>query len=326
MRLKLVITKIMVLFALLIFNTELKAQNFPLEGATWYFGTNNPYAIDKVSEKWEYIEDSITSDRTYKVIRSTRKIVNPGWYTTDTVVEQTENNYFYYQADQVWRLEDTLSPIADFSLNVGDSIYTPYHSTNSPLFPNIFESDCLEETQELFFQKGVVTEVGIDTEDEIESRFYWLKFKNELGEWISRKFSERSIITEGFWHYNNEYQMDCSTTDGVNLLFLCYQDDLSSDTICADEYLWFQTLNIEEEKDNTIISVFPNPASTHLNITLPADNNANYIITDLQTRILQQGVLNSSNAIIDIASLPANVYFIQIEQNGESSIFKFIKE
>ncbi len=76
------------------------------------------------------------------------------------------------------------------------------------------------------------------------------------------------------------------------------------------------------------ILLSPNPATTHLTLQLTnsSAHSGNYFITDLCGKQLKSGVLHSNSAEVDVSSLAAGLYFVEI-QTGEGRVTgKFVKE
>jgi endonuclease I len=77
----------------------------------------------------------------------------------------------------------------------------------------------------------------------------------------------------------------------------------------------------------TNISLYPNPAAA--TVTLNADRTLNYPATvgfyDVAGRLIHSTVLNESFTDINIASLPAGCYFVQVNDGTLSSVTKLVK-
>ncbi len=89
------------------------------------------------------------------------------------------------------------------------------------------------------------------------------------------------------------------------------------------------TIGIDEYdllKQSFLLS--PNPATTNLTLQLTnsSAHSGNYFITDLCGKQLKSGVLHSNSAEVDVNSLAAGLYFVEI-QTGEGRVTgKFVKE
>ena len=89
---------------------------------------------------------------------------------------------------------------------------------------------------------------------------------------------------------------------------------------CVSE--WNQ--GIDEPINNAMFAVYPNPASGVVFVRLPQCDNpttgqTEYRITNLMGQTLLQGSINAENQQIDIANLPAGMYFISVD--GETVKF-----
>ena len=81
-----------------------------------------------------------------------------------------------------------------------------------------------------------------------------------------------------------------------------------------------------DDKDN-ILSIYPNPASNFLNITLAENyNSANVIITDLSGKLIKTTKINRNNENINISSLKPGIYLIRISTPGNMFVGRFIKQ
>lgn len=78
------------------------------------------------------------------------------------------------------------------------------------------------------------------------------------------------------------------------------------------------------EYKNVNISIYPNPASHHLNINCP--DGFNYKITSILGEQIKSGSFNNGNKLIKIESLKAGIYLIEIFSNSKKQIFKFLKK
>lgn len=75
------------------------------------------------------------------------------------------------------------------------------------------------------------------------------------------------------------------------------------------------------------VSVFPNPASDLINIVKnTSDKNNRVLIYDMRGRLLIQQQFQQLKTNINISDLSPGVYIIQVENNEEVSVQKFIKE
>ncbi|MBL0238189.1 MAG: T9SS type A sorting domain-containing protein [Saprospiraceae bacterium] len=70
------------------------------------------------------------------------------------------------------------------------------------------------------------------------------------------------------------------------------------------------------------ISVFPNPTSKYLNISLNNDDHFNFEIINAVGVLVMKGKYQNK---IDISSLTDGIYFINLEQGRHQMTKKFVK-
>lgn len=71
-------------------------------------------------------------------------------------------------------------------------------------------------------------------------------------------------------------------------------------------------VNIDE--DQSVVQVYPNPASDFIVIKGIAEPDAKYSIVNLQGQVMQVGALNADHKIILLNELPNGAYFLQINE------------
>ena len=73
------------------------------------------------------------------------------------------------------------------------------------------------------------------------------------------------------------------------------------------------------------VQVYPNPASN--NVTVKADGNIQSVqLYDIQGRLLQTNIVNSSTSVLDISSRVGGMYFLKVTTNMGVTVEKIIKE
>lgn len=73
-----------------------------------------------------------------------------------------------------------------------------------------------------------------------------------------------------------------------------------------------------EENANGITRIYPNPATDMIHVEYTGDY-AQWNMTSLEGRMISQGELNNGNGTIDVSSLPAGLYMIQLTNNGRTT-------
>ena len=83
------------------------------------------------------------------------------------------------------------------------------------------------------------------------------------------------------------------------------------------------TLLATEDAKKINLQIFPNPASDILNIT-KVSSSANYNIYNASGQLVTKG--NIYNNKVNVSKLPKGIYFIEVQEKGQSSKVKFIKK
>jgi hypothetical protein len=85
-------------------------------------------------------------------------------------------------------------------------------------------------------------------------------------------------------------------------------------------------VGITENKNNSFISLYPNPSSYELTLTTTTNHIGSvYKIVDYTGKLILTGTINSETVKINTSELPAGIYMLQAGQNNLSSQ-KFIKQ
>lgn len=75
------------------------------------------------------------------------------------------------------------------------------------------------------------------------------------------------------------------------------------------------------------LSIYPNPTSSTLLINVPSPlEQAHFLLTDINGKVLQQGTIEKKETWIECSQLPASNYFLQIStQDKKHKTFKITK-
>ncbi|MGI6410693.1 MAG: T9SS type A sorting domain-containing protein [Bacteroidales bacterium] len=89
------------------------------------------------------------------------------------------------------------------------------------------------------------------------------------------------------------------------------------------DYMGIDLLN----KQNNILTIYPNPTSNLLNINLPSDKlGGNLLVLSLDGKTLMNHKLVDSQTTIDINTLPQGIYFCRYIHGTDSETIKIIKQ
>lgn len=85
------------------------------------------------------------------------------------------------------------------------------------------------------------------------------------------------------------------------------------------------TVDTEELNDSSLaLHVYPNPASDQLFIELPADQKAQLMVFDPLGRMVYHANVNQMNYTLPVADYPSGVYLLQLTQNNQRFVKRFI--
>jgi len=87
-------------------------------------------------------------------------------------------------------------------------------------------------------------------------------------------------------------------------------------------------VGIKETTLNISLSVYPNPTTEYLTLSIGNYNNAaiTYHVYDLQGKLILSGPIVSSKTTINMSELVVATYFVQVHQEGKvTQVFKVIK-
>lgn len=292
-------------------------------GATWWF--DGGLFANKYAEKWEYLGDSTSAVGNIKKIRlTTKKQMAIGGNIMEPVMQNVSMTYFRVNGDTIRLLNDTLNMvIANFSLQVGDSTDSPLlNSINLSIFGNC---------DEIIRYPARVVEVGTETIMG-NSRYYKIKYLAQVlpndSIFVTRKFTEYNWITTGYWtERTSEGGPGCpgSVDYAYWPQLYCYADgQISFPMTCNLDF--FDKMGIEESTDvSAQVSIFPNPGTDLLNITMPEGSvNWKYRILSADGKQLTNGSL--VNAQVDISDLAAGLYFLALDNGQKTARITFVKQ
>ena len=87
-----------------------------------------------------------------------------------------------------------------------------------------------------------------------------------------------------------------------------------------------KTLDITDLNTGRTVQVYPNPATDMLHFTLNNNSNIQATIYNTTGQALSTATLNAAAATINIAQLPAGVYYVQLAGEGINGTAKFTKQ
>lgn len=236
---------------------------------------------------------------------------------------------------------DTLRPVSRHTYEVLNNFWSEYRDKNNEDFliglnvERVIDQD-LEAVE--FVAPVVATPTFLSTQ--VRVRLRNLAQGPHLGATVSYKYGNQATVTEPLgpaligpnltYLFNFTQLIHTSEPGGSNLCFWVEVPgdvDLSNDTICENDF-WLYSVGIEEKSLDNKISLFPNPASTQINLSFSdLSGVGHYRILDLQGRVVKTAQIGlQENANIAIADFAAGLYFLEFNHEEGKSILKFVKQ
>lgn len=75
-----------------------------------------------------------------------------------------------------------------------------------------------------------------------------------------------------------------------------------------------------------ILNIYPNPATSFFNITLPGDKDYHLALYDYTGKMIFEDTVNGSSAKVNISELPKGIYIVRLSDEGSAVSGKFVKE
>lgn len=134
-------------------------------------------------------------------------------------------------------------------------------------------------------------------------------------------------MTENYMDYTNDICMNTFTLNQKARILAVFQNSprrasLLTSTVCQ------APLSTKSFNDNSMLSIYPNPANDVVNIGLGTSDvlPTSYSIFSTIGQAISVKTINSSSDLqINISNLTAGVYFIKVDRQNASKTFKFIK-
>jgi hypothetical protein len=296
-------------FLFVLISIAIQGQTWIDAGATWHYDWSGILpAFDKI----EYVGDTVIQDKTCQTLQISSYMFTPIEYGGELLSTETSKRYTYSSGDTVFYLvNEDFYILYNFGAQVGDS-WELGVDTNEFLcgrsFVEVTSTGSNEINGQMYDYIGVTTvpNSSVGFEGKIYKRF------GSVDDYLfptSRNCDPGTVVD--FYMYN----------------FTCFEDDsfpLYNVTDKDCDYLFSVGIPGLENMES-VVSVYPNPASDILRISMlrPDFKLKNVKMTDMQGRILK----NVRQHAIDISDLPKGLYLIHIEfYNGSKTIQKFIKE
>ena len=260
-------------------------------GADYYIGGTNYYAP---------LGDSIIDNKTYIKIYQTDSFGNSYGYEPRLIREDGDRVYYLLPPDNI----DTL--LYDFSLQPGDTIspYADWGITFDAVVDSISSIQILNENRKcIYFNvpsgRSIFNMVNYGPNDPAPVV------------WIEGIGSNDGLFTPG---------NGSNVIDGITFLS-CFKenDTLKYGDDCGLTY----TSNENNIDLLESVSVFPNPASTTITLSLPSNQSTILSIFNLLGEKMKEEKVTGKQITLDVSSLPQGLYLVRTENRV---VGQFVKE
>lgn len=227
---------------------------------------------------------------------------------------------------------ETIASYFDIEIDPGGGIDEPYGAFEL----GEYEEECASDVPGM----TIITEVEVNNLDTLDALFNIVRLSEDIPEgW------ETSLCTDICYppnvSYTNMY-LDASVEDYFSLYF--YTDEIPAegevDLLVKHEYRPDNTYNItlkactEDEVVTNIEStvsrddlyVYPNPASSHVNLTIGASELLDGIFDVYNTsgQHIMSGQLSAGDAVVEVADWPKGFYMLRLNSDDKQVIRNFV--
>ena len=299
---------------------SIRVRHDPTDVPTIYNGAyRHYYANTKISGS---LIPLCTGTRTFSVKNISGATYSWSYSTGLTATGATNTNQLTVQrngnADGVGWVEVTISTSCSSSsvtrnanFYVGNG-YTAYPWVSGP------DPNCLEMGRPILYQADVYPSYCDLVWGYIEGG------STGTLHYVTGNGVQATITVPNSYQYNGIYVAttnDCGVGVPSIVIFEFTPD-------CGDNQDWkMKKIANKSEGKTKSISVIPNPATNHINVSIPEAylGNSTLTIIDQTGRILKQITTQQTSQLIDVGSLPNGIYILRLSGKTNMQSIKFIK-
>ena len=286
--------KLFIIFAFLLYGSFGHPQvNFPLivSDRTWSIVEHDPHGGATTTTAYKFENDTIINGKSYYLVYecyldSTLTI----WSLFQNCFVREDSLGNFYKL-----VNATEEQLYDFSLEVGDSIFTGYQIAGHDVYARVDTVDFIMINQE--FRKRIVFDPYFQET--------WIEGIGSLTHILFPFSSGLSTLS---------FELLC-VSDSGNII---YQNGEYQDC-----YVYIVGDN-ELTKVITKVKIYPNPASTH--ITIESSPSSQLSILNLNGQELMKQTSTEPKTVIEISSLPNGVYFVRVTGDKAVNVGMFVKQ
>jgi hypothetical protein len=153
------------------------------------------------------------------------------------------------------------------------------------------------------------------TSSEFDNAFFTIQRSKDIQGWENIQkigSSGNSSVTEYYTAY------DLTPYSGTS-----YYRLMQTDIDGRETYSPIISINLESKTAE--ISVYPNPSTDHITISLPAAGNYKIALLNSNGQLMNKPVLiTGSSTVLDVDGLKAGIYYIHISHDGKNDTLKIL--
>ncbi len=149
-----------------------------------------------------------------------------------------------------------------------------------------------------------------------------------LGTIHSKNSIEPAVEESGFYNYRFDIPQQMNGSEAVYVMIEGATADLNlSQGLGIDDFIveYAEALSVNNPTDSDAFRLYPNPATTVLNVNAASTIENVRILNTIGQVVLEQNINNTSSQI-DISNLAAGAYLIQLKDSQKTITKKFIKQ
>ena len=288
--------KILLLLTFFSFTSSSYTQSLIGENKEWYIGedfiTQPPTTFILKMEG-----DTIVDDKVYKKIFETQDTINQIWTPSNQLIREDSSKKVWIRNYSANHPEEIL--LYDFNLVVGDSFAINLDSDFMCKIPVInVDSIMLSDGEK---RKRIT--FSFQYFDDIFEEIYWIEGIGSQFGLITHLYGYCGWVDYGRW-------LRCYFEEGERLF----------GQVPEDECFRLITTSTKDLESPASFSIFPNPATDQLSLTLPDTESRNWEIFNYQGQVILNGKLDSNNNQISINNFPSGIYFLKIRNLGVQKV------
>lgn len=265
-------------------------QNFISESKQW--NVKNYFWGDIITEIFKIEGDTLINSVNYQKVWQSYDSTLVDWWLMACIREESHTVYIlnYNEDERV---------LYDFNLVTGDTA-------------NIANYFC-EDMQIVIHDVDTVNYLDVD-------RKRWALDNEGYEYWLEGIGSTNGILYSNFFHciFDVWFELLCFSDNDTLLYIKEGEDDCFQFHVGIDEWL-----------DDSQLTIYPSPASTQINIKLPAaipPENSILTIYNIHGQQITRRQMTERQTMVDVSGMSQGVYFVRVVSDNGVMVGKFVKQ